>query len=106
MGGYEVDPVGLAGQAPQYEEVAFQVGAICDTLRARLDAEGECWGGDAPGVVFGSKYAGPASSALGQLDAANQGLISMLHGIRSWAANYAGADEVARAHIASIAETD
>lgn len=42
MSGYEVDPVGLAGQAPKYEAVAAQVGVICDTLRARLEAEGAC----------------------------------------------------------------
>jgi hypothetical protein len=106
MSGYEVDLVGLAAQAPQYEVVAAQVGAICDTLRARLEAEGECWGGDAPGVVFGTKYAGPASSALAQLDATNQGLISMLHGVRMWAANYAGVDALVREHIAAIVEPD
>lgn len=106
MSGYEVDPVGLAGQAPKYEAVAAQVGVICDTLRARLEAEGECWGGDVPGVVFGAKYAGPASSALAQLDATNQGLVSMLSGIRMWAANYAGADALARERIAAIAEPD
>jgi hypothetical protein len=106
MSGYEVDPVGLAGQAPTYEAVAAQVAAICDTLRTRLEAEGECWGNDAAGSVFGAKYTGPASSALSQLDATNQGLVSMLRGIRTWAANYVGVDELAREHIASIVEAD
>lgn len=36
---------------------------IVQNLQASIDAEGECWGSDEPGMTFAKKYVEPASDA-------------------------------------------
>jgi uncharacterized protein YukE len=96
MSGYTVDPTSLASNAPQYGAVADQVQAVYDTLTAKLEAEGACWGNDDAGNAFAAKYVGGAVSALQQMDTTHQGLQSMVDGICTWARNYVNADQAAQ----------
>jgi hypothetical protein len=78
----------LHGTSGQYQDVADQVAKIYQTLTARLEAEGACWGNDEPGRTFGGKYVPSALAVLSQMDNTNQGIQSMVDGICSWAKNY------------------
>jgi uncharacterized protein YukE len=99
----------LHGTSGQYQTVADQVSKIYQTLTAKLDAEGACWGNDTSGATFGKKYVPSALSVLSQMDNTNQGVQSMVDGICSWAKNYTNANASATAdanQISSGAPTD
>lgn len=87
----------------QYQTVADRVWSIYQTLTARLDAEGACWGNDGSGQVFGKKYVPSAMTVLQQMDNTNQGIQSMVDGICSWAKNYMDAGSAATADAQQLA---
>jgi uncharacterized protein YukE len=55
-----VDSLRLRQAAPRFTALGGELGQIFGRLSAALDAEGDCWGGDATGRAFAKEYR-PAS---------------------------------------------
>lgn len=96
MTGYTTNYQALRATAPQYDDVARQVGEIYRTLVDALEAQGACWGADGQGRAFGQKYVTAALPALQQMSDTHEGLRSMVDGVCSWAKNYVTADDLAK----------
>lgn len=50
------DPDRLRAVSPQFAQLGEDVASALATLRAGLDSEGRCWGGDKPGQQFEKNY--------------------------------------------------
>lgn len=104
--GFTAQTTNLQSTAPQVDAVNQQLQQISQNLVQALDAEGACWGNDEAGHTFGQKYFPSAFSALKQMNSTQEGLQSMVDGIRSWAKNYLDADQQAKASISQINSTN
>lgn len=58
-----VDSLRLRQAAPQFSALGGRIDGILRRLSEALDAEGECWGGDATGKAFAKEYV-PASQQI------------------------------------------
>ncbi|GAA5058351.1 WXG100 family type VII secretion target [Nocardia callitridis] len=64
MTSLHADTNALRATQPRFADVARRVTDMASTLRAALDAEGECWGHDETGKHFASDYVTARDEAL------------------------------------------
>ncbi|BDT85147.1 WXG100 family type VII secretion target [Nocardia cyriacigeorgica] len=55
-GNLKADPDALRATAPRFRSVGDGVATAAQRLRAVIEAEGACWGGDEIGKAFGDGY--------------------------------------------------
>lgn len=87
-GGFTVVPSEVQTNGAEFAAVADQVRAIQNTLLAKLNAEGACWGNDEAGAQIAKTYVEPAMKALQQMDAVDGGVSAMADATASWAKSY------------------
>ncbi|MVU81544.1 WXG100 family type VII secretion target [Nocardia sp. ET3-3] len=75
------DPERLHAVAPRFEQLGEEVNTALETLKSGIDAEGRCWGGDAPGKSFEAKYPqGDTDGGVGQALSRLSQLMTLLKG--------------------------
>lgn len=87
-----VDPRQLSGAAPAFDELSRRIEAALSALRSTLDAEGESWGTDAPGITFAAKYVPGRDSATPAIRGLADTLAGIAGGLRDTATTFERAD--------------
>jgi uncharacterized protein YukE len=72
--GFWIDPDVVRSAAPGFEHLGTRLDQIFANLRARLEAEGHCWGGDDYGKAFEKDYVPARDNAIQFFPQLAQGL--------------------------------
>ena len=86
--GFWIEPEVVQAAAPAYQQLGQRMDEVFSTLRARLEAEGHCWGWDDYGKAFEKDYV-PAR------DNASEFLPQMVQGLKDIAAGLIEAADTA-----------
>jgi hypothetical protein len=72
-----VDTVGLRDCEPAFGQLSLLVDEALRRLADRLDAEGECWGGDETGIAFRGAYWPAATTVREAIPGLRDGVASV-----------------------------
>ena len=91
--GFEVDPTALRSASPKFSAAGDKLQTAWETLRAALDANNGCWGGDEAGKEFEKTYVPIADKARQAFPALAEGIHSIRKGLDASADTWEAADK-------------
>jgi uncharacterized protein YukE len=92
---YWIDTDRVMASAPAFAQLGDRMQEIFSTLKSKVEAEGECWGGDDYGKAFAKDYVPARDSAFDFFPQMSKGLTDIASGLEE------SADTSGRAESAS-----
>ncbi|MCP2332107.1 WXG100 family type VII secretion target [Actinoalloteichus caeruleus] len=102
-GGYEVRTAEIRTENTKFESTAAQLEDVLTTLRAAIDAEGDCWGADESGQAFAQEYAPTAPAVVEYFGTLVEGIREMRTQIDASADTWDQMDEESADHFDRMA---
>ncbi|SEQ10553.1 WXG100 family type VII secretion target [Lentzea xinjiangensis] len=90
---FEVDPTALRAASPKFSAAGDKLQTAFEALRAVLDANNGCWGGDEAGQEFAKTYVPLADKARQAFPALAEGIHSIREGLDASADTWEAADQ-------------
>ncbi|MFD5824954.1 WXG100 family type VII secretion target [Lentzea sp. NPDC060358] len=93
MTSFEVDPTALRSASPKFSAAGDKLQTAFETLRAVLDANNGCWGGDDAGKEFEKTYVPIAAQARDAFPALAEGIHSIREALDASADTWEAVDQ-------------